>query len=82
MKILLDSSLAENGLTSPYQHLNLKIEPGPPVIVPEEVIRKAQSQHDVLVDWMKGVGVDLCHEMEDVQNQHILEGCCGQAEGV
>ena len=44
-----------------------------PVIVPEEVIRKAQSQHDVLVDWMKGVGVDLCHEMEDVQNEHILE---------
>ena len=44
-----------------------------PVVVPEEVIRKAQSQHDVLVDWMKGVGVDLCHEMRDTQNQHILE---------
>ena len=44
-----------------------------PVIVPEEVIRKAQSQHDVLVDWIKVVGVDLCHEMEHMQNQHILE---------
>ena len=44
-----------------------------PVVVPEEVIRKAQSQHDVLLEWMKGVGVDLCHEMEDTQNQHILE---------
>ena len=44
-----------------------------PVIVPEEVIRKAQSQHDVLVEWMMGVGVDLCHKMEDTQNQHILE---------
>ena len=34
-----------------------------PVVFPEEVIRKAQSQHDVLVEWMKGVGVDLCHEI-------------------
>ena len=34
-----------------------------PVVVPEEVIRQAQSQYDVLVEWMKRVGVDLCHEM-------------------
>ena len=65
----------------PLPALKAKERARDPVVIPEEVIRKAQSQHDVLVDWMKGVGVDLCHEMEDVQTAH-LGGSCGQTEGV
>ena len=44
-----------------------------PVTIPEEVIEKAKSQHDVLVRWLKTAGIDLCRNMEDVEHQHELE---------
>ena len=47
--------------------------PPKPVVIPDEVIEKARSQHDILVKWMKSIGVDLCQEMEDVECQYILE---------
>ena len=44
-----------------------------PVVIPDEVIEKARSQHDILVKWMKSIGVDLCQEMEDIECQYILK---------
>ena len=44
-----------------------------PVVIPDEVIEKARSQHDILVKWMKSIGLDLCQEMEDTECQYILE---------
>ena len=52
-----------------------------PVTIPEDVIQKARGQHDVLVKWLKTAGVDLCREMEDVENQYTLEAVMpGQKE--
>ena len=39
------------------------------ITIPDEVIKKAQSQHDVLCNWMKTAGVDLCRDMENTENQ-------------
>ena len=50
-----------------------KAKPTKPVVVPDEIIEKAKSQHNVMVRWMKSVGVDLCREMEDQEGQHVLE---------
>ena len=33
---------------------------GQQVSIPDEVVRKAQNQHDVLCKWMKTAGIDLC----------------------
>ena len=54
--------------------------PSKPVSVPDEVIEKAKSQHDILVRWMKSLGVDLCHEMEEVDSQHTLEAVANQKQ--
>ena len=43
------------------------------VSIPEEVVKKAQNQHDVLCRWMKTAGIDLCRDMEDTENQFVLE---------
>ena len=43
------------------------------VSIPDEVIKKAQNQHDALCKWMKTAGIDLCKDMEDTENQFVLE---------
>ena len=42
-----------------------------PVSIPEELVKKAQNQHDVLCKWMKTAGTDLCKGMEDTENQFV-----------